>query len=70
MKLLSFGLVVCGVIGLTGACGVPETTHEEVGRLPGVETLPFGDVIPGPTPDTYAYSRDVVTRNLYRIPLE
>jgi Tol biopolymer transport system component len=45
-------------------------THEEIAALPGVETLPFGDVAPGPTPGTYAYSRELVSRNLYRIPLD
>jgi Tol biopolymer transport system component/predicted Ser/Thr protein kinase len=45
-------------------------SHEEIAALPGVETLPYGDVALGPTPGTYAYSREVVTRNLYRIPLD
>jgi len=27
------------------------------------------DIFPGPTPETYAYSRQSVQRNLYRVPL-
>jgi hypothetical protein len=29
-----------------------------------------GDVSPGPKPGVYAFSRQTVHRNLYRIPLE
>ena len=41
----------------------------EIARLPGVEVIPYGDVALGPTRGTYAFSRETVTRNLYRIPL-
>jgi Tol biopolymer transport system component len=72
----AFGTGVTYVLPIAAGSQLPAVpaegfaTHEEIGRLPGVETLPFGDVMPGPTSDTYAYSRDVVTRNLYRIPLD
>jgi hypothetical protein len=44
-------------------------TEDEIAAVPGVEVLPYGDVSFGPTPGVYAFSRIVVTRNLYRIPL-
>jgi Tol biopolymer transport system component len=37
--------------------------------LPGARLIPGGDAAPGPTPDVYAYSRQTVQRNLYRIPI-
>lgn len=44
-------------------------SEAELAAVPGVEILPYGDVAPGPTPGTYAFSRTTTTRNLYRIPL-
>lgn len=41
----------------------------EIAAIPGVEMIPFGDVVLGPSHGTYAFSRETVTRNLYRIPL-
>ena len=38
-------------------------------RLPGVRIIPVGDVVPGPTADIYAFTRETVQRNVYRIPL-
>jgi Tol biopolymer transport system component len=38
-------------------------------EVPGVEILPYADVDPGPTLDTYVFSKATTTRNLYRIPL-
>jgi hypothetical protein len=35
---------------------------------PGVETIPYGDYSPGP-PGESVFSKIVVTRNLYRIPI-
>jgi hypothetical protein len=44
-------------------------TEEQLAALPGVQVLPYADVGPGPTPEVYAFSRTMITRNLYRIPL-
>jgi hypothetical protein len=44
-------------------------SEAEVAAFPGVEILPDADVAPGPSPAVYAFSRETVTRNLYRIPL-
>jgi Tol biopolymer transport system component len=44
-------------------------SEAELMKLPGLRILPAGDVEPGPTADTYAYTRQSVQRNLYRIPL-
>jgi hypothetical protein len=45
-------------------------TEADVAGVPGVQTLPYGDVALGPSPSIYAFSRVTTTRNLYRIPLE
>jgi hypothetical protein len=42
---------------------------EELAKLPGVRTVPVADVVPGPTADIYAFTRETVQRNLYRIPV-
>ena len=44
-------------------------SEDEIARLPGVDMIPYGDVVLGPGRGTYAFSRETVTRNLYRIPL-
>ena len=44
-------------------------SEHELARLPGVQIIEAADVAPGPTPEVYAYSRETVQRNLYRIPL-
>ena len=44
-------------------------TEEEIARIPGVRIIDSQDVAPGPTPDVYAFSREAVQRNLYRIPI-
>ena len=41
----------------------------EIAALPGVRLIDAADPAPGPTPDVYAFSRETVQRNLYRIPL-
>jgi hypothetical protein len=38
-------------------------------KMPGVRIIPVGNTVPGPTADVYAYTRETVQRNLYRIPL-
>jgi eukaryotic-like serine/threonine-protein kinase len=49
----------------------PDGFHSEaeIGALPGVRVIEGGDVFPGSAPGTYAFSRQTVQRNLYRIPL-
>jgi serine/threonine protein kinase/Tol biopolymer transport system component len=42
----------------------------ELAKFPGVQIIPAGDVVPGPTADIYAFTRETVQRNLYRIPLQ
>jgi hypothetical protein len=44
-------------------------SETELRALPGVRVVDSNDVTPGPTADVYAYSRETVQRNLYRIPL-
>jgi hypothetical protein len=43
-------------------------SEAEIAKLPGVRAIDSPDAAPGPTPEVYAYSREVVQRNLYRIP--
>jgi WD40 repeat protein len=45
-------------------------SDQDLAKLPGVRTIPAGDVVPGPTADIYAFTRETVQRNLYRIPLQ
>jgi len=41
----------------------------ELAKLPGVRIIPVGNAVPGPTADIYAFTRETVQRNLYRIPV-
>ena len=50
----------------TPAGGFP--SEAEIAKLPGVRVIDALDVSPGPTPQVYAFSRQTVQRNLYRIP--
>jgi serine/threonine protein kinase len=49
--------------------GVVPSTIADIEKLPGVHTIPSGDVAAGPTGDVYAFTRSAVQRNIYRIPL-
>jgi len=40
-----------------------------IAALPGVRVIDSADIAPGATPDVYAFSRQTVHRNLYRVPL-
>jgi Tol biopolymer transport system component len=40
-----------------------------VAALPAVRVIDSADVAPGPAPDIYAFSRQTIHRNLYRVPL-
>jgi Tol biopolymer transport system component len=44
-------------------------SQAEIAALPGVRVIEAADFFPGSTPDRYAFSRQTVQRNLYRIPL-
>jgi hypothetical protein len=44
-------------------------SEAELRKLPGVRVVDSNDVTPGPTSDVYAFSRESVLRNLYRIPI-
>jgi eukaryotic-like serine/threonine-protein kinase len=44
-------------------------SEAEIATLPGARVIDAADVAPGPTPDVYAFSRQTVQRNLYRIPI-
>ena len=46
--------------------GLP--SEQDILKLPGVRVIPSSDVAPGPTADAYAFTRESVQRNLYRIP--
>jgi hypothetical protein len=43
-------------------------SEAEIAKVPGVSVMEF-DVAPGPAPGMYAFSREAVQRNLYRIPV-
>ena len=42
---------------------------EEIARLPGAQRINADGVVPGPSPDIYAFYRGTIQRNLYRIPI-
>ena len=44
-------------------------SEADIAKLPGVRIIGAPDVAPGPSPDIYAFSRETVQRNLYRIPV-
>lgn len=78
---VSTGMQSAGAFGRTYVIPLPPNTlfpamprdgfhsEAEIARLPGVRVIEAADVFPGPTPGTYAYSRETVQRNLYRVPL-
>ena len=47
--------------------GLP--SGQEILKLPGVRVITTSDVAPGPTADIYAFTRESVQRNLYRVPV-
>jgi len=47
--------------------GLP--SEREILKLPGARVIPSTDVTPGPTADVYAFTRESVQRNLYRVPV-
>lgn len=44
-------------------------SEDEIRKLPRVRMIDSIDVAPGPAPEIYAFTRQTVQRNLYRIPL-
>jgi eukaryotic-like serine/threonine-protein kinase len=44
-------------------------SEREIASLPGARVLDHADVAPGPTADIYAFARETVQRNHYRIPV-
>jgi hypothetical protein len=44
-------------------------SDEEIARLPGARRIDASGVVPGPSPDVYAFYRGTIQRNLYRIPI-
>ena len=44
-------------------------SEAEIAKLPGARRIDAYDVAPGPRPDVYAFARETVQRNLYRVPL-
>jgi len=47
--------------------GLP--SEQEILKLPGVRMIALDDVVPAATADIYAYRRESVQRNLYRVPV-
>ena len=47
--------------------GLP--SEQEILKLPGARVIPSRDIAPGPSADIYAFARESLHRNLYRIPV-
>jgi hypothetical protein len=43
-------------------------SEAELAAVPGAQIIAYGDFAPDPSSSVYAFSRETVTRNLYRIP--
>ncbi len=44
-------------------------SETQLAAFPGVRIIQAADVAPGPTPESYVFSRETTQRNLFRIPL-
>jgi len=42
----------------------------QIARLPGARRIDEVQIVPGPVPGVYAFSRGTTQRNLYRIPIQ
>ena len=75
------GFQSAGAYGKTYALPVPHgkmlpdipaggfPSEAALAALPGVRAINSADIAPGPAPDIYAFSRQTIHRNLYRVPL-
>jgi Tol biopolymer transport system component len=45
------------------------SSEAAIAALPGVRVIDSADIAPGAAPDVYAFSRQTIHRNLYRVPL-
>jgi hypothetical protein len=43
-------------------------SESEMAKVPGVRVIDVYDYAPGPVDGVYAYTRESVQRNLYRVP--
>lgn len=66
-KTFIFPLTTGRPLPASFANGLP--SEQEIVKLPGVRVISSADVVPGQTADTYAFTRESVQRNLYRIPV-
>ena len=63
------------VVPLTAGAMLPElpphgfAADSDISKLPGVRVIDSPDATPGLSTDVYAFSRERIQRNLYRIPL-
>ena len=57
------------VVPLPAGQMFPTQADADLKSLPGAQVMDAYDVAPGPTPDVYAFSRQSVQRNLYRVPI-
>jgi serine/threonine protein kinase len=63
------------IVPIQPAEALPTTSAEglrserEVAALPGAQRVDAESVVPGPSPDVYAFYRSTTQRNLYRIPI-
>jgi len=44
-------------------------SEEQISALPGAHRIDSLDVTPGASPDAYAFARETLLRNLFRIPI-
>jgi hypothetical protein len=44
-------------------------SESEIARIPGIRRIDVEQVVPGPLPDSYAFYRGTIQRNLYRVPI-
>jgi Tol biopolymer transport system component len=45
-------------------------SEEDVANLPGARRIDVQGLVPGPSPDVYAFYHDTTHRNLYRVPIQ
>ena len=45
-------------------------SEAQIARLPGARRIESLDVVPGPVPGMYAFTRETLLRNLYRVPIQ